>query len=516
MNVTSRRNMKYTNRDNVSRNDKHFQVKAKTCQSLGYSKEPIIRLRVDKPANWDWELTTTAENLPVIQLLDRDGRLLVETSGKTAQRARGSFRDGLKSHEEFPRRPNDKVKDVVQVDRLPTGNRNFDGFSSKFGCQDVGFRGPKKSKSDVSVDRQTRNRDATADRREDKNSQFKEVKNTRVDSLSRRKVGYDGTDEKSTKSGRKERKYFNSIGPTLETEDETLGAIQNYLDSMGTEKIAMRRVASHRTLPEMNYYRARKTRSDVNLGSSIREEQTRNNKTMQKKEHLNGKRKVYRKTKSDMFLEGDCESNVASPPRRIRSQDNVERSWREYRERKREERLLKNLENNELYSEEDFMEKPRWKDLQGSCSTTNCKICANMQNCFDPFKANRPNTALQENYLVVQPRWNDRDGTFDVTSKSCDQNGQLFMSKVDLDDNRGEFLQKLRGDNEYELAQNDTENNVKDYFKRVYDLLKTRRKLNPGQSIQAISSHPAIAKGRKGKGDMHIENKKKFVLTLDS
>ncbi|KOC59540.1 hypothetical protein WH47_09062 [Habropoda laboriosa] len=117
--------------------------------------EPIIRLKLDKPLHWEWELTTSADTLPVIQLLDKDGRLLVETTGRTAQRARGSFREGLTSHEEFPEKPSTLSSSFSSssapstVIQLPLqGNRNVDGFSSKFGTCQFGYK-PRKSRSEV-------------------------------------------------------------------------------------------------------------------------------------------------------------------------------------------------------------------------------------------------------------------------------------------------------------------------------------------------------------------------------
>ncbi|XP_015177718.1 PREDICTED: uncharacterized protein LOC107067064 isoform X5 [Polistes dominula] len=110
---------------------------------------PIIRLKLDKPLHWDWELTTTADTVPVIQLLDKDGKLLVETTGKTAQRARGSFREGLTTYEEFP-----NISRSTSVSSKPepilTGNRNMDGFSNKFGSVEFGLK-PRKSRSDASI-----------------------------------------------------------------------------------------------------------------------------------------------------------------------------------------------------------------------------------------------------------------------------------------------------------------------------------------------------------------------------
>ncbi|XP_050459192.1 uncharacterized protein LOC126855496 [Cataglyphis hispanica] len=126
------------------------------------SAEPIIRLKLQKPLHWEWELTTSADALPVIQLLDKDGRLLVETTGRTAQRARGSFKKGLKTHEQFPvdeSRVNSTSKEqtsstpsVSSTASLVTTplpiNRNIDGFSTKFGTCSFA---PRKSRSDVNI-----------------------------------------------------------------------------------------------------------------------------------------------------------------------------------------------------------------------------------------------------------------------------------------------------------------------------------------------------------------------------
>ncbi|XP_014614662.1 PREDICTED: probable ATP-dependent helicase PF08_0048 [Polistes canadensis] len=119
---------------------------SKTCED---QTAPIIRLKLDKPLHWDWELTTTADTVPVIQLLDRDGKLLVETTGKTAQRARGSFREGLTTYEEFPNITR-SISVTSKPEPLRTGNRNMDGFSNKFGSVEFGFK-PRKSRSDANI-----------------------------------------------------------------------------------------------------------------------------------------------------------------------------------------------------------------------------------------------------------------------------------------------------------------------------------------------------------------------------
>ncbi|XP_012276494.1 uncharacterized protein LOC105697607 isoform X2 [Orussus abietinus] len=120
---------------------------ASRSTSLIEETDPIIRLRLDKPLHWDWELTTTADTFPVVQLLDKDGRLLVETTGRTAQRARGSFKDGLKTLEKFPKV---ETSSHVKVDVAPQGNRNMEGFSTKFGSCQFGYK-PRKSRSEATV-----------------------------------------------------------------------------------------------------------------------------------------------------------------------------------------------------------------------------------------------------------------------------------------------------------------------------------------------------------------------------
>ncbi|XP_072765908.1 uncharacterized protein [Anoplolepis gracilipes] len=148
----------------------HPIVRATTSSPVGQdstgvgseSAEPIIRLKLQKPLHWEWELTTSADALPVIQLLDKDGRLLVETTGRTAQRARGSFKKGLKTHEQFPideSHVNSTSKEQTSSSPSMSStasfvttpfqiNRNIDGFSSKFGtCSFI----PRKSRSDVDI-----------------------------------------------------------------------------------------------------------------------------------------------------------------------------------------------------------------------------------------------------------------------------------------------------------------------------------------------------------------------------
>ncbi|KYN20719.1 hypothetical protein ALC57_06625 [Trachymyrmex cornetzi] len=127
---------------------------------LGEPAEPIIRLKLQKPLHWEWELTTSADALPVIQLLDKDGRLLVETTGRTAQRAKGSFKEGLKTHKQYPvdeSRSSSRSKERTSSPSTSSAsfvvtpfqnNRNIDGFSSKFGTCNFA---PRKSRSDVNI-----------------------------------------------------------------------------------------------------------------------------------------------------------------------------------------------------------------------------------------------------------------------------------------------------------------------------------------------------------------------------
>ncbi|XP_011060828.1 PREDICTED: uncharacterized protein LOC105149832 isoform X2 [Acromyrmex echinatior] len=140
---------------------------------LGEPAEPIIRLKLQKPLHWEWELTTSADALPVIQLLDKDGRLLVETTGRTAQRARGSFKEGLKTHEQYPvdeSRSSSKSKERTSSPSTSSAsfvvtpfqsNRNIDGFSSKFGTCNFA---PRKSRSDVNIKEGQRGKKKVEDR----------------------------------------------------------------------------------------------------------------------------------------------------------------------------------------------------------------------------------------------------------------------------------------------------------------------------------------------------------------
>lgn len=195
--------------------------------------EPIIRLKLDKPLNWEWELTTSADTLPVIQLLDKDGRVLVETSGRTAQRARGSFRDGLKSHEEFQTRAEGQSVSTSFASSSSSspppppvqGNRNVDGFSSKFGTFQFGYK-PRKSRSEVSV----KERDKKG-RRKNRRSEKEEWKDSRKYSMGdylRQQIIDDlyGSRETSAKSAEEiARERCKKVKAYLRSRSETLPSL---------------------------------------------------------------------------------------------------------------------------------------------------------------------------------------------------------------------------------------------------------------------------------------------------
>lgn len=182
------------------------------------SSEPIIRLKLDKPLDWEWELTTSADTLPVIQLLDKNGRLLVETSGRTAQRARGSFREGLKSREEFlPRSAtlSSSSSSSSVASPCPQGNRNVDGFSSKFGTLQFGYK-PRKSRSEISVrERRKRRKDRSEEGK--KYSMGDYLRQQIIDDLGRE--GAKSAEEIARERCRKVKAYLRSRSETLVHEE---------------------------------------------------------------------------------------------------------------------------------------------------------------------------------------------------------------------------------------------------------------------------------------------------------
>ncbi|XP_067214791.1 uncharacterized protein [Linepithema humile] len=727
---------------------------------LGEPVEPIIRLKLQKPLHWEWELTTSADALPVIQLLDKNGRLLVETTGRTAQRARGSFREGLRTHEQFPvdeSRASSKSKEQTSspstsstassfVATAMQGNRNFDGFSNKFGTCNFA---PRKSRSDVNI-KEGRGRkkhsvveDATMKTKDERNIEeattaFKiysagdylrqqimdelhtrstigqtpeEIAKNRCRKVKAylrsqsesllslvREEDCDGDEAKNVKIGsngktarsrslkrndttssekknlneenRKVKSYLqtrttiispdNSAKESSKPNEENDRVVRKIKDDMNEEELTrIRAFLRDKIQQRMNMEQAR-SRSAVRTGASeivengikkrysdyshednrknyktrkvrsetsilrfdpevLERERLKSGKQLEKeKSNCRGssedsqlqrqsrnyrrsrsevlvealepddqaksqlkrasssleKRKLYRKTKSDVLLgqaaaaamttaAGSAESTkvLFNPPRRIKSQENVERSWREYKERKRSERLRRESER-EAPEEDDFMSKPRWKDLQRDlCSSRNCKICQNLRNCMDPFherdenshqkseelstrngtavkfseeeisstNSSRPGTSLQENYLLVvegdadkspviakiqaRDRGNGVGGVSAVSINSPDFGYNSIPSKnafkdyrelyarsnvkksdtfkivdgsEDLEERANDSDSKINGgvgsdsdlgylNGEGSLANKSNEDITRDYFKRVYELLKRRQ-----------------------------------------
>ncbi|XP_024888462.1 uncharacterized protein LOC112465226 isoform X1 [Temnothorax curvispinosus] len=720
---------------------------------LGEPAEPIIRLKLQKPLHWEWELTTSADALPVIQLLDKDGRLLVETTGRTAQRARGSFKEGLRTHEQFSAdesRASSKSKEQTSspstsstasfVVTLPS-NRNIDGFSNKFGTCNFA---PRKSRSDVNI-KEGRGKKRHSSTVEDPTMKAKLERNIEetangykrysagdylrqqiMNDLRTRSTIGRTPDEVAKDRCRKVKAYLRSQSESLlslvheeecsgnETKDtirpnekcakdrnlkrnNTINSeeknsngenkkVRSYLrtrsaliptensakessksnegdrvvrkikDDMDEEELARiraflrekiqrrmnmeqacSRLGGRANVPEtlekagirkrysdysheenQKNYRTRKVRSETSIlrfnPEVIEREKLKSNRQSEKERSMNcrgsledsqlqrqsrnyrrsrsealvqasesdnrsksqprressslDRRKVYRKTKSDVLLgqmamaavNADSAKDLANPPRHIKSPENVEKSWREYKERKRTERLRRESERE--VPEEDFMSKPRWKDLQRDpCFSRNCKVCQNLKNCVDPLydqnektrqengerlprketvakvpedqtssmNGSRPGTSLQENYLLVgqknaderqspiiakiqvKNRGNDigsastlninspdfgynsipskrafkdyrqlytrsnvkKSDTFKIVDGSEDLEERANDSKINGVDGSDSDLGYLNG--KISLANKSNEDITKDYFKRVYELLKRRQ-----------------------------------------
>ncbi|XP_076672453.1 uncharacterized protein LOC143371323 isoform X3 [Andrena cerasifolii] len=700
--------------------------------------EPIIRLKLDKPLHWEWELTTSADTLPVIQLLDKDGRLLVETTGRTAQKARGSFREGLKSYEEFPSTPKTPTASsslssctASTIIAPAQGNRNVDGFSSKFGSCEFGYR-PRKSRSEVTVkEKEKRGRKRHSGGPESPAKQNDEAKSTVkrysagdylrqqiIDDLRTKSTAGMTPEEVAKARCKKVKAYLRSHSETLprpvyleeeETGDkvkwntngdrnrdkriedglnrlrraikedidearlrtscdpeafkdvsrndlmekppelngssklkeagkenegnertvrkiknEELEKVRAFLQRKLQQKMVQERSTSSGRCDSLEQsgdgikkrysdcrrnegprgYCTRKVRSETNvigfdpevlqdrqkMARQLEREISRSDKSRSEdllrrsvcrrsrsdavQEALKAmdsnsrqkvqarefpgpeKRKLYRKTRSDVLLgqvggSFDSEQGLKNQPRRIRSQDNVDESWREYKERKKHERLHRETE----VKEEDFMRKPRWKDLQADlCPFRNCKVCQNLQNCVNPLQkrgdnretlgtpedcptkgasdvvsndssSDRPSTSLQENYLVIdrntegaksgaiakiQVKDHGLEAT-NVNSPDCGYNTipkktikdykELYMrsnvKKSDTfkivdgseDPKGGGDRSEWKGDcdegsvdtfgcatnGEGLLANKSNEDIARDYFKRVYELLKKRQ-----------------------------------------
>lgn len=715
---------------------------------LGESAEPIIRLKLQKPLHWEWELTTSADALPVIQLLGKDGKLLVETTGRTAQRARGSFKEGLRMHEQFPideSRASSKSKEQTSSPSTSSAasfvvtplqnNRNIDGFSSKFGtCNFL----PRKSRSDINI-KEGRSKKRHSSAVEDPTMKAKLERNIEeaatgckrysagdylrqqiMDELRTRSIVGRTPDEVAKDRCRKVKAYLRSQSENLlslvheeecsgnETKDaiesneknledrnlrrnntedknssEENKKVKSYLrtrsalipmensaeenyksnegdrivreikDDMNEEELARiraflrekiqkrmnmeqtwSRLAVRANVPEtvekagirkrysdysdeenQKNYRTRKVRSETSIlrfnPEVIEREKLKSNRQSEREKSMNfrgsledsqfqrqsrkyhrsksealvqalqsdnrsksqlkressslDRRKVYRKTKSDILFgqmtaaNADSAKDLANPLRHIKSQENVEKSWREYKERKRSERLRRESERE--VPEEDFMSKPRWKDLQRDlCYSRNCKVCQNLRNCVNPLhdqsektrqeneeylarkgavtkvpedetsstNDSRPGTSLQENYLLVRQknanerqspivakiqvknRGNDIGNVSTLNINSPDFGYNSIPSKSAFKDYRELYTRsnvkksdtfkivdgsedleecanseaKINGGSDSDfgylngkisLANKSNEDITKDYFKRVYELLKRRQ-----------------------------------------
>ncbi|KOX67649.1 hypothetical protein WN51_08764 [Melipona quadrifasciata] len=688
--------------------------------------EPIIRLRLDKPLHWEWELTTSADALPVVQLLDKDGRLLVETTGRTAQRARGSFREGLRTHEEFPTTggPSAAASSSFSSSSTPSTvvlaaprNRNADGFSTKFGTVRFGYE-PRKSKSDVTVKekrkkRKNRHSSGGSEREGEERASLGRrysvgdyLRRQIIDDLTNESYARRSPEEVARERCRKVKAYLRSRSETLprlvhvEEEEpdrnwrssvdandedrirserikdgfarlreaigkrgelgdapdgarfepvpndanvgncrrigkEELERVRSFLRTKIQERMELercnvppawptkgrgiqKRYSDCRRPEDPRGYRTRKVRSETSIvrfdpeilekdrqkgsggGRQVERERcpgagrsrskdsfgqkacrqrsrseaileaaetsatNRSGRQWAETRETAEKRKLYRKTRSDVLLgqmAGSLDSEQENPPRRARSQDTVDESWREYKERKKHERLRRESETAREVKEEDFMSKPRWKDLQTALcsSTSNCRICQNLQNCANPspsqqkqgispenrgssladesrakfedscaFGASndsaneRPSTSLQENYLVVDKKPNaakarasshDTDSS-NVNSPDCgystipkktfnDYKELYARSNVKKSDtfkivDGSEELPSLEEDTEERsedsnhdgesadrfgcpsqhggvLTNKSNEDIARDYFKRVYELLKRRQ-----------------------------------------
>lgn len=551
--------------------------------------EPVIRLKLDKPSHWDWQLTTTADALPVIQLLDKDGKLLVETSGRIAQRARGSFRDGLKCHESFPEAL--KEEEEPSLSKPIIGNRNYEGFSSKFGSASCGFQ-PRKSRSEATVasSLQARNARKVRKRHSSNASEMQPqtvkdgpkrysagdyLRHQILEDLSKRNDAEEEPSQVARSRYKKMKAYLRSqsdgVQPSNASEEnfkgtttsegttpmagkrlnkEELDKIRSFLqqkiqakmqeekllfsptqDSAIRENSVLRRAMDVRKRLSdcardeqrpgaLKNYRTRKIRSEANIRFEPEVLEAGKSKQKVLKKNSSGsadKRKVYRKTKSDVLLshhlagsslDSEKEAQNNYPTRRIKSQDNFERSWREYKERKKQERLHKDSEHQNLV-EEDFMKKPRWKDLQeaSSCLLKNCKVCENSRSCVDPMKKQlppeelltdeRPSTSLQENYLRIDPSSSELypkdeqcrersspDFGYNSISKrnglckgdSCANSNVKKSDTFRVVDGRDDEEAEEEADAVcYDYRNKTNEDIAKDYFRRVYELLRRRQ-----------------------------------------
>ncbi|XP_066594583.1 uncharacterized protein [Prorops nasuta] len=463
----------------------------------------VLAMKLDKPLHWDWELTTSADALPIIQLLNKDGKVLVETTGKTAQRARGSFRNGLRTLEKFPSEdpgPSSCSSDIhspISSSPVPRvlGNRNFEGFSTKFGGCHFAYSA-KKSKSDVSIDaraeRRGRKRHSTGVEAERglRRSETAPKRYSAGDFL-RRQILEDLRDPSDADKSpeqlallryNKVKAYLdeNSTSPhrspsrnnneAIRTELTKLARIRSILErrkwpaesfrspkdeppcdyrprkirsetNIGTIEEERRRKFKERppsfiqtnneSFPlKRSDYRPRKIRSETNVGSvedssrrKLKERAASFRKDSDGACEFTEKRKFYRKTKSDVLLgQIGTSEELGSSPRRI-NQDNVQRSWRDYKERKKHEKL------NREKLKEYFMNDQ------------------NNPNCSYP--ESRPSTALQENYLLLE-----KCGTFQP----------MIVARVQV--NGAQEIQNLSQDFGYNSIKGDSFEDYKDLYSR--------------------------------------------------
>ncbi|PBC33724.1 hypothetical protein APICC_09679 [Apis cerana cerana] len=497
--------------------------------------EPIIRLKLDKPLNWEWELTTSADTLPVIQLLDKDGRVLVETSGRTAQRARGSFREGLKSHEEFQTSEGHSVSSSFASSSASSppppavpvqGNRNVDGFSSKFGTFQLGYK-PRKSRSEVSMKERDKKRGRRKDRRAEeewkdsrKYSMGDYLRQQIIDDLGRKETLGKSAEEIARERCKKVKAYLRSRSETLPSlvhveeeeeaeeypkkamgnaqilrEDEEAGSewkkkkkeelerVRSFLRRKIQQRMELERSGSdgrstgiqkrysyYGEAEEQRGYRTRKVQSETSVIRFDRETVERdrqkgrqmerwsmdNNRSRSRDksgqkaygrsrsetilEEAGGgrersldardsaeKRKLYRKTRSDALvgqMGGRSADSSEGDRWRGRRQDTavMDESWREYKERKKQERLRRDAEGKE----EDF----RWKDAP--CTFHDCKICQNLRDC------------------VVNPVRGEKQtrspGSPENGGRDRDDSSELLISLNDSANEEGRASTSLRGE----------------------------------------------------------------------
>ncbi|KAJ8674653.1 hypothetical protein QAD02_010439 [Eretmocerus hayati] len=393
-----------TRRVELSANDQHQKA-----------SEPVIRLKLDKPKHWEWQLTTSADDLPLIQLLDRDGRLLVETTGRVAQRARGSFREGLRSHESFPDVP---ASPSSPVPRVSQGNRNYDGFSSKFDPR-------RRSSSEISVSSASTSASRLGRKRHSAHAgsliaECDENVQAQADELAE-----DGNKTLTKESLDGIRRFLrDQIQLKMEreklvTRSSSLPQNHEKFDCSDKTEVALSK--------EQESFRFRNDAISKSGPDSIERCKAaidKNEIQRVSKKHLptNGKRRAYKKSKSDRNLESswdeacvdsDCSHPIKNnyPTRRVRSQEFCERSWREYKQRKRHEKLLKNSPSDRMI-EEDCDSKLRWKDPQVTANrVNNCRVCENMTSCDAGYAKEKTRKnyccSLQENYMSIVPTCSD-------------------------------------------------------------------------------------------------------------